>query len=87
MSAFRKDFPTNTLYEINGGSATGMSNSGSASAWSMRSFFSRVNYSYNGRYLFEANMRSDATSRFLQKVDGVISLHSQQDGFFQKRIS
>lgn len=67
MSAYRKDFPTNTLYEINGGSATGMSNSGSASAWSMRSFFSRVNYSFNNRYLFEANMRSDATSRFPAK--------------------
>ncbi|MEA5257642.1 TonB-dependent receptor [Arcicella aquatica] len=67
MSAYRKDFPTNTLYELNAGSATGMSNSGSASAWSMRSFFSRVNYIYNDRYLFEANIRSDATSRFPEK--------------------
>lgn len=33
------------------------------SEWGMRSFFSRVNYDYKGRYLFEANLRYDGTSR------------------------
>lgn len=30
----------------------------------MLSWFGRVNYDYLGRYLFEANMRYDGTSRF-----------------------
>lgn len=29
-----------------------------------RSFFGRINYSYAGKYLFEANLRADACSRF-----------------------
>ena len=30
----------------------------------MFSYFGRVNYSYSEKYLFEANMRADASSRF-----------------------
>ncbi|MDR2627782.1 MAG: TonB-dependent receptor [Dysgonamonadaceae bacterium] len=32
--------------------------------WALLSFFGRVNYSYNSRYLFEANLRADGSSRF-----------------------
>lgn len=64
LSAFRKDFPTSLLYELNAGSATGMTNSGSASEWSMRSYFGRLNYIFRNRYLLEANLRADGTSRF-----------------------
>lgn len=64
INAYRKDFPTSLLYEINAGSATGMTNGGSASAWSMRSYFGRINYSFKDRYLLEANLRADGTSRF-----------------------
>jgi TonB-linked SusC/RagA family outer membrane protein len=39
--------------------------SGSAkSDYAMLSYFGRVNYDYGGKYLFEANFRSDASSRF-----------------------
>lgn len=44
--------------------------SGEASAleglehWSTQGFFGRLNYDFNGRYLFEANVRKDGTSRF-----------------------
>lgn len=64
LTGFRKDFPTSLLYELNAGSATGMTNSGSASEWSMRSFFGRLNYVLQNKYLLEANLRADATSRF-----------------------
>jgi len=64
LSGFRKDFPTSLLYELNAGSATGMTNSGSASEWSMRSFFGRINYSFKNKYLLEGNLRADGTSRF-----------------------
>ncbi|GAB3356154.1 TonB-dependent receptor [Arachidicoccus ginsenosidivorans] len=64
LTGYRKDFPTALLYELNAGGATGMTNGGSASEWSMRSYFSRFNYSYKDKYLFEANIRADGTSRF-----------------------
>jgi TonB-linked SusC/RagA family outer membrane protein len=32
--------------------------------YTMLSYFGRVNYDYKGKYLFEANFRSDASSRF-----------------------
>lgn len=38
--------------------------SGSATNWGMRSFFGRVNYNYKEKYLFEANIRDDGSSRF-----------------------
>lgn len=37
---------------------------GSASDTATRSFFGRINYSYLSRYLFEANIRADGSSRF-----------------------
>ncbi len=67
ISGFRKDFPTALLYELNAGSATGMTSSGSASTWGIRSLFGRVNYSFKDRYLLEANLRADGTSRFPAK--------------------
>jgi TonB-linked SusC/RagA family outer membrane protein len=32
--------------------------------WAMRSLFGRINYNYAGKYLVEANLRSDQSSRF-----------------------
>ncbi len=37
---------------------------GGQSAWRMAGFFGRVNYDYQGRYLFEASARYDGSSRF-----------------------
>lgn len=37
---------------------------GGYSSWSTAGFFGRVNYDYAQRYLFEANLRYDGTSRF-----------------------
>lgn len=42
-----------------------LTNSGSSFAeWALQSYFGRVNYTYKDRYLFEANMRIDGSSRF-----------------------
>ena len=41
-----------------------ISTGGSASDYASRSFFGRVNYVYADRYLFEANLRYDGSSRF-----------------------
>lgn len=37
---------------------------GSATDWALKSFFGRFNYNYKQRYLLEANLRRDASSRF-----------------------
>lgn len=37
---------------------------GTGSEWALRSFFGRINYNYKERYLFEANIRYDGSSRF-----------------------
>ena len=39
---------------------------GGYSAWTTAGFFGRLNYDYAGRYLFEANIRYDGSSRFLR---------------------
>ena len=41
---------------------------GSASDYSSRSFFGRMNYVFANRYLFEANLRCDGSSRFASNV-------------------
>lgn len=38
--------------------------SGNYNEWATAGFFGRLNYDYEGRYLFEVNMRYDGTSRF-----------------------
>lgn len=37
---------------------------GNRNAWNTAGFFGRLNYDYQGRYLLEANLRYDGTSRF-----------------------
>lgn len=64
VSAYRDNIPNNLLYEINAGSSSNMQNSGSAGEWGLRSYFGRINYSFNDRYLLEVNGRYDGTSRF-----------------------
>ena len=40
------------------------STDGNASEMALQSFFGRLNYDYAGKYLFEANVRYDGSSRF-----------------------
>ena len=37
---------------------------GSNASWATAGYFARLNYDYDGRYLFEANIRYDGSSRF-----------------------
>jgi len=41
-----------------------MLNSGSANGWSLNSYFGRVNYNFDEKYLFTATVRRDGSSRF-----------------------
>lgn len=40
--------------------------SGGYQEWATAGFFGRINYDYKGRYLVEANLRYDGSSRFLR---------------------
>ncbi len=62
--AYRKNFPSNELTGLDAGSTNGWSNSGSALEARIGSYFGRVNYDYDGKYLLEANVRSDGSSKF-----------------------
>ena len=64
LSAYREGFPSTTVTDLNAGGTKNMSNSGNTNELSMMSWFGRVTYDYEGKYLFEANLRYDGTSRF-----------------------
>ena len=64
ITAFRDQFPTNELFELNVGSSANQKNTGGASEWGLVSYFARLQYGYLGKYLFEANVRYDGSSRF-----------------------
>lgn len=63
-SMYRRDFPSNLLDQIDAGSTTGMTTSGNFSEVRLGSYFGRINYNYDERYLFEANLRRDGSSKF-----------------------
>lgn len=64
---YRKNFPNNNLTDMDAGDASTQKNSGYTRELTMVSYFGRLNYDYAGRYLFEANFRSDASSRFAKE--------------------
>lgn len=65
FGASRRDLPgNNNLGEVNAGDVTTQSNEGNMIEYALRSAFGRINYVFDDRYLFEANLRYDGTSRF-----------------------
>lgn len=64
FSATRQGFLNNSLSEIDAGPALGQSTSGSANDWALQSVFGRINYAFADKYLLEANLRADGSSRF-----------------------
>lgn len=57
------DPPKDGLHEVNAGTTNPLAK-GNTTEWRMLSYFGRVNYNYAEKYLFEANLRADASSRF-----------------------
>lgn len=62
LSAGASNFPTDYVTYL----SAGVVNSGThfVSEWSMMSLMSRINYSYDGKYLFTATVRKDGSSKF-----------------------
>lgn len=65
VEGYRQNFYNNDLQALSMGAndATQAARGGN-SEWGLRSYFTRLNYDYDGKYLFEANARYDGSSRF-----------------------
>lgn len=76
-------FPTETIYELSGGTIN-PSASGRSEEYRLQSFFGRVNYSYDDKYLFEFNIRHDGSSR-MPKSDRYATFPSVSGGWVFSR--
>jgi TonB-linked SusC/RagA family outer membrane protein len=65
LEGYRQDFYNNNLQTLSlGADDATQSATGGNREWGLRSYFGRINYEYDSRYLFEANLRYDGSSRF-----------------------
>ncbi|WP_053003787.1 SusC/RagA family TonB-linked outer membrane protein [Sphingobacterium sp. Ag1] len=67
LQGFRQNFVDDTLTELNAGGSDIQRANGTANQWALISYFGRLNYDYQGKYLLEANMRYDGSSKFYGK--------------------
>jgi TonB-linked SusC/RagA family outer membrane protein len=64
LSAGRTGFLTNDIFDVNAGNPTSATNSGGTYPWSQESFFGRINYSYDNRYIVQGSIRRDGSPFF-----------------------
>ncbi len=64
VNATRVNFPSNDLPQIGLGSSQGATNGGNSNHWAMESYFGRINYTYNERYILLAALRADGSANF-----------------------
>lgn len=64
ISAGRKFFKYDGFDDLDYGDVASATNSGNHFEWAMLSFYGRINYNYQEKYLLEVNGRSDASTRF-----------------------
>jgi TonB-linked SusC/RagA family outer membrane protein len=63
MEAQKSDPPKEELHQVSSGTSNPIAN-GNKYSWRMLSYFGRINYALYSKYLFEANIRADGSSRF-----------------------
>jgi len=63
IEGYRIGYTTTDMWYLHAGPTPSQTNESSVTEWALMSFFGRLNYDYNGKYLFEANVRQDGTSR------------------------
>ena len=64
LMGFRNGFITNVAHDLNAGDANSAKNSGSSGTSSILSYFGRMFYSFNDRYLLTTTLRRDGSSKF-----------------------
>lgn len=62
--AERRNLVSDALPDIKLGSASNQYSDGYPTMWGINSYFGRINYGFKDRYLLEANIRVDGSSRF-----------------------
>ena len=66
LSGYRRDFVYDTYEQLTAGADNATKdNNGAQYQWALVSGFGRFNYNFQGKYLLEANLRYDGTSRFI----------------------
>jgi TonB-linked SusC/RagA family outer membrane protein len=68
LSATKTGYSFPGFYELNNAGTTEGTPSSSTDVQTIESYFGQVNYDFNGRYLLNANLRRDGTSRFAPGV-------------------
>ncbi|TWF35238.1 TonB-linked SusC/RagA family outer membrane protein [Chitinophaga polysaccharea] len=63
-SAGRSNFPSNNVHVISSGDPTTATNAGSKGQSAQESYFGRINFGLDDKYLFTANVRADGSSKF-----------------------
>lgn len=63
-SGYRENFAFPEYPVLSAGGEDNQKAYGWASEWALQSLFGRINYNYKEKYLFEANMRYDGSSKF-----------------------
>lgn len=63
LSGQNQGFPSNDTWELNAGLSQPVVG-GTSSSYSLSSYFGRADYNYKGKYILEANLRDDGSSRF-----------------------
>jgi TonB-linked SusC/RagA family outer membrane protein len=64
ISGGRNSFSTNDIPVLPIGDAKSATNDGHKWQWAMESFFGRVNYTFNDRYIVQGALRADGSSNF-----------------------
>ena len=88
FNAGRTTFISNNILTLNAGDPSTANNNESATRWALQSYFGRLNYVFADKYLLEANLRYDGSSRFLNDKWGVFPSVSagwvlSQESFFE----
>ena len=66
MLSQRSGPPKDGLHEVDAGTFNPLAD-GNTTEWRMLSYFGRLNYDFKEKYLLEANLRADASSRFMKE--------------------
>jgi TonB-linked SusC/RagA family outer membrane protein len=64
ISGTRTNFFTNSIHELDAGDSETAQNSGYKGSNAQESYLARLNYTYEGRYLLQATVRADGSSKF-----------------------
>lgn len=67
LSGSRTNFLFNSVHELDAGDATTAKANSSRGSSAIESYFGRLNYNYNDRYLLTATLRADGSSSFAKE--------------------